>query len=163
MLVPLVVEGEGSRQPSEPQPPSSTTPPEQVLVAERMTEWLGLPAASLEAKQESGNTYKTQPTATLNEPSPQGTGSGSGPRHHVTTLGDTDAQTSFETASKQSHDPPLSKVNTSGSGKDGMKQQDDLTDFVPPTPHYSPLSGGHTPGSDEAFGVDDVEEIKEKH
>ncbi|GJX47749.1 hypothetical protein Tco_0272939 [Tanacetum coccineum] len=28
-------------------------------------------------------------------------------------------------------------------------EQDDLTDFVPPTPHDSPLSGGHTPGSDE--------------
>nr|GEU73698.1 hypothetical protein [Tanacetum cinerariifolium] len=33
MLVPPVVEGEGSGQPSEPQPPSSTTPPEQVLAA----------------------------------------------------------------------------------------------------------------------------------
>nr|GFB49871.1 hypothetical protein [Tanacetum cinerariifolium] len=38
-------------------------------------------AASLEAEQESGR----------------------GPRRHVTTLGDTDAQTRFETASKQSH------------------------------------------------------------
>ncbi|GJW70873.1 ribonuclease H-like domain-containing protein, partial [Tanacetum coccineum] len=28
-------------------------------------------------------------------------------------------------------------------------EQDDLTDFVPPTPHDSPLLGGHTPGSDE--------------
>nr|GEY90034.1 hypothetical protein [Tanacetum cinerariifolium] len=33
MLVQPVVEGEGSGQPSEPQPPSSTTPPEQVLAA----------------------------------------------------------------------------------------------------------------------------------
>nr|GEU54340.1 hypothetical protein [Tanacetum cinerariifolium] len=31
MLVPPVVEGEGLGQPSKPQPPSSTTPPEQVL------------------------------------------------------------------------------------------------------------------------------------
>ncbi|GKG32251.1 hypothetical protein Tco_0427201, partial [Tanacetum coccineum] len=30
MLVPQVVEGEGSGQPSEPQPPSSTAPPSQV-------------------------------------------------------------------------------------------------------------------------------------
>nr|GEV64486.1 hypothetical protein [Tanacetum cinerariifolium] len=30
-----------------------------------------------------------------------------------------------------------------------MEHPDDLTDFVPPTPHNSPLSGGHTPGSDE--------------
>ncbi|GKF70571.1 hypothetical protein Tco_0203628, partial [Tanacetum coccineum] len=28
-------------------------------------------------------------------------------------------------------------------------EQDDLTDFIPPTPYDSPLSGGHTPGSDE--------------
>ncbi|GJQ91936.1 putative ribonuclease H-like domain-containing protein [Tanacetum coccineum] len=106
-------------------------------------------ATSLEAEQESGNIHKTRSTATLNEPSPQGTGSGSGPRCQDTTLGDADAQTRFETASKQSHDPPLLEVNTSGSGEDSMEHQDDLTDFVPPTPHDSPLSGGHTPGSDE--------------
>ncbi|GJY51226.1 putative ribonuclease H-like domain-containing protein [Tanacetum coccineum] len=35
------------------------------------------------------------------------------------------------------------------SGEDSIEHQDDLTDFVPPTPHDSPLSGGHTPGSDE--------------
>ncbi|GJX36546.1 putative ribonuclease H-like domain-containing protein [Tanacetum coccineum] len=106
-------------------------------------------ATSLEAEQESGNIHKTRSMATLNEPSPQGTGSGSGPRCQDTTLGDADAQTRFETASKQSCDPPLLEVNTSGSGEDSMEHQDDLTDFVPPTPHDSPLSGGHTPGSDE--------------
>nr|GEZ07920.1 hypothetical protein [Tanacetum cinerariifolium] len=50
-------------------------------------------AASLKAEQESGYINKTQPMATLNEPSPQGSGSGSRPRRHVTTLGDTYAQT----------------------------------------------------------------------
>ncbi|GJS30871.1 putative ribonuclease H-like domain-containing protein [Tanacetum coccineum] len=75
-------------------------------------------ATSLEAKQESGNIYKTRSTATLNEPSPQGTGSGSGPRCQDTTLGDADAQTRFETASKQSCDPPLLEVNISRSGED---------------------------------------------
>nr|GEU35087.1 hypothetical protein [Tanacetum cinerariifolium] len=40
-----------------------------------------------------------------------------------------------------------SEVNTSRSGEDSMEHQDDLTDFVPPTPHDSPLLGGHTPGS----------------
>nr|GFA25802.1 hypothetical protein [Tanacetum cinerariifolium] len=83
--------------------------------------------ASLEAEQESGNINKTQPTTTLNEPSTQETGSGSGPRRHVTTLGDTDAQTR----------------------EDIMEHQDDLTDIVPPTTHNSPLSGGLTPRSDE--------------
>ncbi|GJU77322.1 hypothetical protein Tco_1274392 [Tanacetum coccineum] len=87
--------------------------------------------------------------ATLNEPSPWGTGSGSRPKCQDTTLGDADAQTRFETASKKSHDPPLLEVNTSGSGEDNTVHQDDLTNFVPPTPYDSPLTGGHTPGSDD--------------
>nr|GEY66112.1 hypothetical protein [Tanacetum cinerariifolium] len=41
------------------------------------------------------------------------------------------------------------KVNTSRIGEDSMEHQDDLTDFVPPTPYDLPLSGGHTPGNDE--------------
>nr|GEW52875.1 hypothetical protein [Tanacetum cinerariifolium] len=106
-------------------------------------------AASLEAEQESGNINKTQPMTTLTEPSLQGTGLGSGPRRHVTTLGDKNAQTRFETASKLSHDPPLSKVNTFGSGEDSMEHQDELMDFVPPIAHDSPLLGGHTPGNDK--------------
>nr|GFA74000.1 hypothetical protein [Tanacetum cinerariifolium] len=62
-----------------------------------------------------------------------------------------DAQARFKSASKRSHDPPLLEVNTSRSGEDNMEHQDDLTDFVPPTPYNSPLSGGHTPGSNEDF------------
>nr|GEV63471.1 reverse transcriptase domain-containing protein [Tanacetum cinerariifolium] len=37
------------------------------------------------------------------------------------------------------------------------EHQDDLTDFVPPTPHDSPLLGGYTPGSDE--GRHDINEL----
>ncbi|GJV61456.1 putative ribonuclease H-like domain-containing protein [Tanacetum coccineum] len=44
-------------------------------------------ASSLEAEQDSGNINRTQSMATLNEPLPQGTGSGSGPRCQVTILG----------------------------------------------------------------------------
>nr|GEZ98116.1 hypothetical protein [Tanacetum cinerariifolium] len=44
--------------------------------------------------------------------------SGSRPRCQDTTLGDADAQTRFETAYKQSHNPPLLEVITSGSGED---------------------------------------------
>ncbi|GJV52832.1 putative ribonuclease H-like domain-containing protein [Tanacetum coccineum] len=40
------------------------------------------------------------------------------PRYHI---GGVDAQTRFETTSKQSNDPPLSRVNTHGSGEDSMK------------------------------------------
>ncbi|GJR30414.1 hypothetical protein Tco_1106646 [Tanacetum coccineum] len=47
--------------------------------------------------------------------------SGSGPRCQDTILGDVDAQTRFETISKQSNDPPLSRGYTLGSREDGMK------------------------------------------
>ncbi|GKD69855.1 hypothetical protein Tco_1323945 [Tanacetum coccineum] len=43
---------------------------------------------------------------------------GSGPRCHVTILGDADAQTRIEAASKQSNDPPLSGGYTLRSGED---------------------------------------------
>ncbi|GKD34575.1 hypothetical protein Tco_1250084, partial [Tanacetum coccineum] len=117
---------------------------------------------SLEAEQESSNIYKTQSTTTLNEPSPQRTGLGSGLRCQDTTLGDADAQTRFETASKQSCDLPLLEVNTSESGEDSMEHQDDLTDFVPPTPHDSPLSGGHTRRSDEGMKLFKIGTSKRK-
>ncbi|GJX81661.1 hypothetical protein Tco_0331142 [Tanacetum coccineum] len=189
MLVPQVVEGEGSRQFTEPQPPSSTAPPSQVTTVASQHQKTHTPrrakrgrdteipqssgppkkvgdeavyigeddkvvgvattATSLEAEQESGNIHKTRPTTTLNESSPQGTGSGSGPRRQDTIMRDADAHSRFETASKQSHDLPLSEGNTPGSSEDSMEHQVDLTDFVPPTPHDSPLSGGHTPRSDE--------------
>ncbi|GKC51001.1 hypothetical protein Tco_1073746 [Tanacetum coccineum] len=50
-------------------------------------------AASLDAEQDSGNIIRTQSMATLNEPIPQGTGSGSGHRRQDTILGDRPAQT----------------------------------------------------------------------
>ncbi|GKA29041.1 putative ribonuclease H-like domain-containing protein [Tanacetum coccineum] len=78
-------------------------------------------ASSLEAEQDSGNINRTQSMATLNESFPQGTNSGSGPRCQDTILGGAEAQIRFEAASKQSNDPPLSRVNTLGSGEDSMK------------------------------------------
>ncbi|GKD10319.1 hypothetical protein Tco_1190004, partial [Tanacetum coccineum] len=45
----------------------------------------------------------------------------SGPRCQDTILGGADAQTRFETASKQFDDPPLSRGYTLGSGEDSMK------------------------------------------
>ncbi|GJV24752.1 putative ribonuclease H-like domain-containing protein [Tanacetum coccineum] len=47
--------------------------------------------------------------------------SGSGPRCQDTILGNVDAQTRFETTSKQSNDPPLSRGYTLGSGEDSLK------------------------------------------
>ncbi|GJS61779.1 putative ribonuclease H-like domain-containing protein [Tanacetum coccineum] len=78
-------------------------------------------ASSLEVEQDSGNINRTQSMATLNEPSPQGTGSCSGPRCQDTILGDAEAQTRLETASKQSNDLPLLRVNTLRSGEDKLK------------------------------------------
>ncbi|GJT49899.1 hypothetical protein Tco_0976056 [Tanacetum coccineum] len=78
-------------------------------------------ASSLGAEQASGNIIRTQSTATLNEPIPQGIGSGSGLRRQETKLGDRPAQTRFERLSKQSNDPPLSRVNILGSGKDTVE------------------------------------------
>ncbi|GKB08075.1 putative ribonuclease H-like domain-containing protein [Tanacetum coccineum] len=46
---------------------------------------------------------------------------GSGPRCQDTILGDAEAQTRFETASKPSNDRPLSRVNTLRSGEDKLK------------------------------------------
>ncbi|GJS11428.1 hypothetical protein Tco_0368224 [Tanacetum coccineum] len=78
-------------------------------------------AAILDAEQYSGNIISTQSIATLNEPIPYGTGSGSGPRRQDTILRDRPAQTRFERLSKQSNDPPLSGVNTPRSGEDRLK------------------------------------------
>ncbi|GKF30822.1 hypothetical protein Tco_0100620, partial [Tanacetum coccineum] len=78
-------------------------------------------ASSLEAEQDSGNILRTQSLATVNEPIPKGTGSGSGPRRQDTILGDKHAQTRFERLSKQSNDPPLSRVNILGSEEDNIK------------------------------------------
>ncbi|GJT02764.1 putative ribonuclease H-like domain-containing protein [Tanacetum coccineum] len=47
--------------------------------------------------------------------------SGSSPRCQDTILGDVDAQPRFETTSKQSNDPPLSRGYTLGSGEENMK------------------------------------------
>nr|GEX19650.1 hypothetical protein [Tanacetum cinerariifolium] len=78
-------------------------------------------ASSLKAEQDSGNINRTQSMATLNEPLPQGTGLGSGPRCKVTILGGAEAQTRFEAAFKQSNDLLLLKVHTLGSGEDIIK------------------------------------------
>ncbi|GJZ13975.1 hypothetical protein Tco_0549205 [Tanacetum coccineum] len=78
-------------------------------------------AASLDAEQDSGNIIRTQYMAILNEPIPQGMGSGSGPRCQDTILGAIPTQTRFERLSKQSNDLPLSGVNTPRSGEDRLK------------------------------------------
>nr|GEU67576.1 hypothetical protein [Tanacetum cinerariifolium] len=77
-------------------------------------------AYSLEAKQDSGNITKTQSKETPNESSSQGTDSGGGPRCQDT-IGDTTAQTRFESVSKHSNDSLLARGNTLQSDEDIMK------------------------------------------
>ncbi|GJV46296.1 hypothetical protein Tco_1430832 [Tanacetum coccineum] len=52
------------------------------------------------------------------------------------------------TTTAASLDAAQASGNTPESDEERL-EQDDLTDFVPPTPYDSPLSGGHTPGSDK--------------
>nr|GEX56616.1 MAK10-like protein [Tanacetum cinerariifolium] len=63
--------------------------------------------ASLDARQDNSNIVKTQSKATLNEPNPQGEGSGSGLGCQETIRGAM-AQIRFEGAPIQFSDPPLS-------------------------------------------------------
>ncbi|GKF15720.1 hypothetical protein Tco_0057182 [Tanacetum coccineum] len=63
-------------------------------------------ASSLDAEHVSGTITKTRSKATLNEPTPEGTGSGSGPRRQDT-IRDIIARTRFENVSKTSYDSPL--------------------------------------------------------
>ncbi|GJR12706.1 putative ribonuclease H-like domain-containing protein [Tanacetum coccineum] len=80
-------------------------------------------ASSLEAEQDSGNINRTQSMATLNEPIPQGTGSGSGPRcqgYHNGWMQKLKWLVERLT-SKQSNDPPLLRVNTLRSGENRLK------------------------------------------
>ncbi|GJU85353.1 putative ribonuclease H-like domain-containing protein [Tanacetum coccineum] len=77
-------------------------------------------ASSLEAEQDIGNIDKTRSKATLNEPNPQGTSSGSGPRRQEA-MGDTIVRTRFENVSKTSNDSLLVGVNTPRSDEDRQK------------------------------------------
>ncbi|GJW90252.1 putative ribonuclease H-like domain-containing protein [Tanacetum coccineum] len=155
MLAPLVIVGEGSEQPTKPQPTSSTAP--QEILTQVATATASQPPKDPNTyrrtkrgrnTKDSDNITKTQSTATLNEPHPQGEGSGSGPWRQET-MGGAPAQTRSERVLEQPIEPPLSEGHTSRSGEGRMEHQFELTANVPITPHDSPLPGGYTPGSDE--------------
>ncbi|GKA49183.1 hypothetical protein Tco_0742141 [Tanacetum coccineum] len=134
MLVPQVVEGEGSGQPSEPQPPSLTAPPSQEELVptvgdEAVHKELGdrveraaTTSASLDVEQDSGGSPRCQEA-----------------------MGGTIAQTRSERVPTPSYDSPLLGGNTSRSDEERLEHQDDLKKFIPPIPHDSPLSGGFLP------------------
>ncbi|GJY46709.1 hypothetical protein Tco_0435772 [Tanacetum coccineum] len=153
MLVPPVVEGEGSGQPSEPQPPSLTAPPSQVTTVATQHQKTHKPRRAkkgrdIEIPRSSGPPKKVGDEAVYTREDDRVVRAAT-TAYSLEAKQESDTQTGFETASKKSHDPPLLEGNTSRSGEDNMEHLVDLMDFVPPTPHDSPLSRGHTPGSDE--------------
>ncbi|GJT61529.1 hypothetical protein Tco_1005062 [Tanacetum coccineum] len=104
--------GEGSGQPIDPQHTPITDQPsiqESIIAQSSQPQKTHKPRKP--KSKVSGNINKTRSKATLNEPLPQGTGSGSGPRRQDT-MGDTIAQTGFENVSKTSNDSLLAGVNT---------------------------------------------------
>ncbi|GKE85253.1 hypothetical protein Tco_1558995, partial [Tanacetum coccineum] len=129
--------GEGSGQPSEPQPPSSTAPPsheEQVTIVASQsqkthTHRLAKRGQDIEIPQSSGPPKKVGDESVY--------------------TGDDDRVVRAATTATSLEADHESEVNTSGSREDSMEHQVDLMDFVPPTPYDSPIVGGHTPGSDK--------------
>nr|GFA95546.1 hypothetical protein [Tanacetum cinerariifolium] len=122
MLVPQVVEVEGSGQPSKPQPPSSTAPPsheEQVTVV----------ASEPQKTHTPKRTKRGQDTEI-----PQS----SGPPKKV-----------GDEAVYIREDHRVVRAATIATSLEAEQESDDLIDFIPPTPHDSPLSRGHTPGRDD--------------
>ncbi|GKC60545.1 hypothetical protein Tco_1088143 [Tanacetum coccineum] len=77
-------------------------------------------AYSLEAEHDNGNITKTRSKETPNESSSLGTTSGGGLRCQET-MGDTIAQTGFESVSKHSNDSLLARGNTLQSDEDRLK------------------------------------------
>ncbi|GJR56132.1 hypothetical protein Tco_1406653 [Tanacetum coccineum] len=156
MLVPQVVEGESSGQPSEPQPPSSIAPPSQVTTIATQHQKTHKPRRAKRGQdtkipQSSGPPKKVGDEVVY-------TGEDDRVVRVATTASSLEAEQESGNIHKTRPTTTLnepspqglgSEGNTSGHGEDNMEHQVNLTDFVPPTPHDSPLSGGHTPGSDE--------------
>ncbi|GKF12881.1 hypothetical protein Tco_0050807 [Tanacetum coccineum] len=162
MLVPQVAESEGLEQPSEPQPPSLTAPPsqeEQVPVVAtshpQKTQTPGQAKRGRDTKiprsggppekvgdevvhKELGDIVERAATTAASLDAEQKIGRGGSPRYQVA-MGGIIAQTRSERVLTSSYDLPLLGGNTPGSDEERIKQ-DDLTDFVPPTPYDSPLS-----------------------
>ncbi|GJV81117.1 hypothetical protein Tco_1516987 [Tanacetum coccineum] len=118
MLAPPVVEGKGSGQPSEPLPTNVPIP--------------NIADEAVFKKWDDRVVRATTTPASLDAAQSSG-------------------NISKTQSTAMSNDPLSQEIslggNTPGSDEERIKQ-DDLMDFVPPTPHDSPLSGGHTLRSD---------------
>ncbi|GJZ03227.1 hypothetical protein Tco_0521188 [Tanacetum coccineum] len=160
MLVPQVIKGEGSRQPSEPQPPPSTAPPsqeEQVpAVATSHPQKTQTPRRAKRGRdtkipQSSGPSKKVGDEAVHKE-------LGDRVERATTTAASLDAEQDsgniLKTQSTAIPNMPLSQViGTGGSPRCqeamGGTIAQTWSERVPTTSYDSPLLGGNTPGSDE--------------
>nr|GEW68981.1 hypothetical protein [Tanacetum cinerariifolium] len=110
-------------------------------------------ASSLEAEHDNGYINRTQSMATLNEPLPQGAGSGSGPIYQVTILGEASQVGSFNGISTLPNTEIFEQLAligyASNSDKLTFQKGHFSPQWVPTSPHDSSLLGGHTPRSDE--------------
>ncbi|GJZ05192.1 ribonuclease H-like domain-containing protein [Tanacetum coccineum] len=146
MLVPEVVEGEGSGQPSEPQPPSSTAPPSQVTTVATQHQKTHKPRRAKRDRdtkipQSSGPSKKVGDEAVYTREDNRVV-------RAATTASSLEAEQESgnihktrptSTLNEPSPQGLSSEGNTSRSGEDNMEHQVDLMDFVQPTPHDSPL------------------------
>ncbi|GJU57092.1 putative ribonuclease H-like domain-containing protein [Tanacetum coccineum] len=144
MLAPLVVEGEGSGQPTEPQPAPSTTQPiieEQIPITESSSPQNT--QTSRQALQEDTQLPQTS------VPIPNVADEAVFKEWDDRVVRATTIAGSLDVAQ-------ASGVNTLGSDEERIEHQE-LTDNILPTPYDLPLSGGYTPGSDE--GRPDLHEL----
>ncbi|GKB72889.1 hypothetical protein Tco_0934301 [Tanacetum coccineum] len=158
MLAPPVVEGEGLRQPSKPQPAPSTTQPrieEQIPVTESSSpQNIQLPRQALQDDTQLPQTSMTIPNVADEAVFKEWDDRVVRATTIAASLYATHASGNItKTQSTTMSNDPLSKeigsgVNTPRSDEERLEQHE-LMDNVPPTPHDSPLSGGYTPVSDE--------------
>ncbi|GKB56948.1 hypothetical protein Tco_0913134 [Tanacetum coccineum] len=135
MLAIQAVEGEGSGQPSKPQPipsPAPSSHEEPILASGSPPEKVNYEAIH----KELGDIVEGATTTAANLDVEQDSGNILKPQ------------------STEIPNVPLSQGIGIGGGNtlesdEERLEQDDLTNFVPPTPHDSPLLGGYTHGSDE--------------
>ncbi|GJS87055.1 hypothetical protein Tco_0769691 [Tanacetum coccineum] len=141
LIQPQADVGEGSRQPSKPQHTSTTASPSNIepiptvassshlkkthkhrktkRKATEISQFSGptILVADETVHEEMGDSMERAATTTASLDAEQDIG------RQDTILGDRPAQTRFERLSKQSNDPPLSRVNTLGSGEDKESQE----------------------------------------
>ncbi|GJZ70606.1 hypothetical protein Tco_0634457, partial [Tanacetum coccineum] len=144
MLAPPVVEGEGSGQPTEPQPAPSTTQPiikEQIPVTESSS-----PQNTQTPRQALQEDTQLPQTSV---PIPNVADEAVFKEWDDRVVRATTTATSLDAAQ-------ASGVNTPGSDEERIEHQE-LTNNITPTPHDLPLLGGYTPGSDE--GRPDLNEL----